>query len=110
MGSISPESTMLQIFDHIAANDPQRLYFIQPVSSDISEGWEDILFPDLVGAINRMALWIQENVTTSSQGETLAYVATNDIRYVAFIFACMRLRHTVSMRLSPKKVITLNKF
>lgn len=97
MGLFEVERTPLRIVDSVAATDPGTLYCIQPVSSDISEGWVNIDFEKLVNAINRTALWIQETVTSSTEPETIAYVGANDIRYTAFIFACMRLRHTVRM-------------
>ncbi|KAJ5527212.1 Male sterility NAD-binding [Penicillium frequentans] len=95
MGSITPvQRTLLRITDDIAFSDPDRLYCVQTISPDVSQGWKDINFSGLVAAANRMALWIEENVAPSSKPETLAYVATNDVRYVAFVIACMRLRHT----------------
>ncbi|KAJ5222267.1 uncharacterized protein N7469_008507 [Penicillium citrinum] len=94
MGLTEIERTPLRIIDSIAANNPDTLYCIHPVSNDISEGWVNVNFKALVNAINRTAVWIQENVTSSTEPETIAYVGANDIRYVAFIFACMRLRHT----------------
>lgn len=105
MGLFEVERTPLRIVDSIAATQPETLYSIQPVSSDVTEGWVNVNFKTLVNAINRTALWIQENVTSSNEPETLAYVGANDIRYTAFIFACMRLRHTVG-----SKTETLCKF
>ena len=52
-------------------------------------------FADLEAPINHMVVWIQANVSESTEPETLAYMGANDIRYAAFVFACMRLRHTV---------------
>ncbi|KAJ5261433.1 hypothetical protein N7478_012028 [Penicillium angulare] len=101
MGQFKIDRTPLRILDSIAANNPDALYCIQPVSSDISEGWVRVNFKALVNAINRTAIWIQENVTSSDEPETIAYVGANDIRYIAFIFACMRLRH-VALLLSTR--------
>ena len=95
MGSVTPPQTPLRILDTTAEKHPDQLYCIHPVSSDISQGWKHITFADLASAINRMALWIQENVAASGAPQTLAYMGANDIRYCAFIFACMRLKHTV---------------
>lgn len=95
MGLREINRTPLRIVDSIAANNPDALYCIQPVTSDISQGWVRVNFKALVNAINRTAIWIQENVTPSEEPVTIAYVGANDIRYTAFIFACMRLRHTV---------------
>lgn len=95
MGSAAPQRTVLRILDDITAKDPSQLYCIHPVSSDVSQGWRNITFADLSSAINRMALWIKEHVASSDEPETLAYMGANDIRYIAFVFACMRLRHKV---------------
>jgi acyl-CoA synthetase (AMP-forming)/AMP-acid ligase II len=102
MGIFEVERTPLRIVDSVAVNDPGTLYCIHPVSSDISEGWVNVDFEKLVDAINRTALWIQENVASSTEPETIAYVGANDIRYTAFIFACMRLRHTVRNETYPR--------
>lgn len=99
---IEVERTPLRVIDSIAANNPTELYCIHPVSSDISEGWVNINYTTLINAINRTASWIQENVAASNEPETIAYVGANDIRYSAFIFACMRLRHTVRAQGSPR--------
>lgn len=104
MGSVTPQRSPLQIFDTTAQKKPDQLYCVHPVSSDIFQGWRTITFADLGSAINRMALWIQENVASSDAPQTLAYMGANDVRYCAFMFACMRLRHTV--RNSNLQVIT----
>lgn len=99
MGSLGPEKrTLLQAMDALTAQDPARLYCIQPKSSDISQGWKNISFADMQGAVNHTVSWIQENCTasTGNQPQVLAYMGANDVRYLAFTFACMRLRHTVS--------------
>lgn len=95
MGSYDSHSTLLTILDQIARKEPDRLYCIHPKSSDISQGWKEISFGDVLNASNRMAHWIQENVGSSDHPEVLAYSAANDIRYVAFVLACMRLGHIV---------------
>ncbi|CAI7655071.1 unnamed protein product [Penicillium glandicola] len=101
MGSVAPQRTALRILDAIAEKQPDQLYCVHPISSDISQGWKNITFADLASAINRMALWIHENIASSDVPQTLAYMGANDIRYCAFMFACMRLRHT-ALLLSPR--------
>lgn len=95
MGSIEPNPTALRALDSLAANEPEGLYCVHPVSSDLSQGWKNITYADIAKGANRLTLWIKENVASSSGPETLAYIGANDIRYVAFSFACMRLRHSV---------------
>jgi acyl-CoA synthetase (AMP-forming)/AMP-acid ligase II len=98
MGSIDvAQRTVLQSLDKIVAEQPDSLYCIQPFSSDLSDGWKDITFKELANAIQNMALWIQNKVPSSNEPLTLAYLGYNDIRYAAFVFACMKLQHTVSL-------------
>lgn len=89
--------TLLQTLDSVSAHDPDRLYGIQPVSSDLLQGWRNISYADLQGAVNHMVGWIQERVAGN---QVLAYVGANDVCYAAFIFACMRLRHIVRQSLN----------
>jgi hypothetical protein len=98
MGSIElVQRTVLSHLDTIIADEPERLYCVHPLSSNISDGWRDIKFIDLGDAIQQMVLWIENNVVSSNEPSTLAYIGANDIRYAALVFACMRLRHTVGL-------------
>jgi acyl-CoA synthetase (AMP-forming)/AMP-acid ligase II len=88
-------STVLRLLDSIHAQDPETLYCLHPVSSEVYDGWVNISIADLAAAIKRLALWIHENVASADEPQPLAYMGVNDIRYCAFVFACMRLRHIV---------------
>lgn len=95
MGSTSPQRTVLRLLDDIVAKDPDRTYCVHPVSPDLAQGWREVTFAGLHAAINRVALWINDHVGLPTEPQTFAYMGANDIRYIAFVFACMRLRHTV---------------
>ena len=96
MESAQPfELTVLQKLDKLVAEQPDALYFIQPVSTDIADGWKDVSFRDLADAIEYMALWIYNEVPSTDGPSTLAYLGRNDVRYSAFVYACMRHQHTV---------------
>ncbi|CAG7938799.1 unnamed protein product [Penicillium olsonii] len=95
MESAQPfELTVLQKLDKLVAEQPDALYFIQPVSTDIADGWKDVSFRDLADAIEYMALWIYNEVPSTDGPSTLAYLGRNDVRYSAFVYACMRHQHT----------------
>jgi long-subunit acyl-CoA synthetase (AMP-forming) len=97
MGSIDDsQHTVLQSLNKLVTEQPDCLYCIHPITSDISDGWKDVSFKDLANAIQNMALWIQTEVSSSNQPLTIAYIGCNDIRYAAFVFACMQLQHTVN--------------
>lgn len=96
MGTFKPlQLTALQSLDKTVAEEPDALYCVHPVSADIADGWRDVSFSDMAYATENMAFWIQSQVSVHNDPHTLAYIGANDIRYSAFIFACMRLQHTV---------------
>lgn len=98
MGSAKVEiRTLSTEVDHLKESNPNQLFCIHPVSSDISQGWRKVSMKDLSGATDFLAKWIEENVAPSSNHETLAYMGANDIRYAAFILACTKVGHAVSM-------------
>ncbi|GAB1198516.1 hypothetical protein APSETT444_007839 [Aspergillus pseudonomiae] len=45
---------------------------------------------DLAGAVDYTAWWIEMAIGKGFDGEPLAYIGANDIRYVAFYLACMK--------------------
>ncbi|KAJ5151090.1 NRPS-like protein biosynthetic cluster [Penicillium canariense] len=108
MGSISPTVTVLRILDSINAKEPNALYCVHPASSNVSEGWLEISIADVVSATNRLALWLHLNVASADAPQALAYIGANDIRYCAFVFACMRLRHTVLLPISSVPAVFLS--
>ncbi|KKZ67205.1 hypothetical protein EMCG_07103 [[Emmonsia] crescens] len=102
MGSAKVEiRTLSTEVDHLKENNPNQLFCIHPVSSDIFQGWRKVSMKDLSGATDCLAKWIEENVAPSSNLETLAYMGANDIRYAAFILACTKVGHA-PLLLSPR--------
>ncbi|PGH06213.1 hypothetical protein AJ79_06601 [Helicocarpus griseus UAMH5409] len=94
-------STLAAEVDRIKETNPAQLFCIHPVSSDISQGWRKITMKQLSCAMDYLATWIDKNVAPGSKNETLAYMGANDIRYAAFILACMKAGH-VPLLLSPR--------
>ncbi|ODH53244.1 hypothetical protein GX48_00440 [Paracoccidioides brasiliensis] len=102
MGSMKFGSgTLAAEVDYLKENNPNQLFCIHSISSDISQGWRKVTMKDLSGAVDYLAKWIEENVSPGSNQETLAYLGSNDIRYIAFILACMKIGH-IPLLLSPR--------
>ncbi|OAX81574.1 hypothetical protein ACJ72_04086 [Emergomyces africanus] len=87
--------------DHLKEHNPDQLFCIHPVSSDVSQGWREVTMKDLSGATDYLSRWIEAHVAPSSKCETLAYMGANDIRYAAFILACTKVGH-IPLLLSPR--------
>ncbi|PYH41592.1 NRPS-like enzyme [Aspergillus saccharolyticus JOP 1030-1] len=97
MGSeASPGRLLHQVLDEIAEKEPDQLYCIHPVSMNLDDGWREISYRDLAHAVNRVAFWIDEQLGDSAKKKrhVLAYIGTNDLRYAAFVLACMKTGNT----------------
>jgi acyl-coenzyme A synthetase/AMP-(fatty) acid ligase len=94
-----PSQLLPQLVDEISEQEPDRLFCIHPVFQDSIDTWRHITFKDLSNAINRVAWWIDSKLSGNDKEEqqVLAYIGTNDIRYCAFVLACMKIGHVVSL-------------
>ncbi|QKX61516.1 uncharacterized protein TRUGW13939_08668 [Talaromyces rugulosus] len=102
MGSSTLRKKILcHVVDEIAYRDPEKLFCIHPISSDITQGWRRVTLANLADAVNYTAQWIVRTVGPASEDEHLAYMGANDIRYAAFTLACMKTGHSVLL-LSPR--------
>ncbi|KAE8423840.1 hypothetical protein BDV36DRAFT_303219 [Aspergillus pseudocaelatus] len=91
MGSTNFDQRLMCCFvDELAESRPGQLFCIQPISSDLSQGWRNVSMRDLAGAVDSTARWIDMAMGKGSDFEPLAYIGANDMRYVAFYLACMK--------------------
>lgn len=57
------------VLDETAANEPTRIFVSVPKSSDISEGYIDIDYEKFAKAVDKLALWLREQVGTGVGAE-----------------------------------------
>ncbi|KAE8153644.1 hypothetical protein BDV25DRAFT_168634 [Aspergillus avenaceus] len=84
-----------ELIDQLAKRQPETLYCVHPISQDKDEGWRRITLEQLAHTINRLAWWINSKLPRGPGGgqRIIAYIGTNDLRYMAFIVACMKVGH-----------------
>ncbi|PLB54101.1 acetyl-CoA synthetase-like protein [Aspergillus steynii IBT 23096] len=83
-----------QVVDELAVSDPEFVYCIHPVSSlTVNDGWRKITFKDLATAVDRVAWWLDRQLGSKGGQQVLAYIGSNDLRYAAFVLACMKHGH-----------------
>ena len=87
-----------QLIDEGAKNSPDVSFWSIPRSSNLADGFRDINYAQVAGAINRVAWWINENVGKSTNFESLAYMGPPDLRYAILTVAAQKTGHTVSHR------------
>lgn len=96
MGSIVPNGRLLtQVLDDLADRTPYSLYCIHPTTQDGNHDWHNITMQQFARAVDRLAWWIDQKLDGQRGQQVLAYIGTNDLRYGAFILACMKTGHAV---------------
>ncbi|KAJ5660931.1 NRPS-like enzyme [Penicillium longicatenatum] len=94
MGSAGIQGRLLtQILDDLAQKSPSSLYCIHPTSQASDNDWCHISVQQFAQAVDRLAWWIDHKLGGQKEQQVLAYIGTNDLRYGAFILACMKLGH-----------------
>ncbi|KAF3391263.1 Iterative polyketide synthase CazM [Penicillium rolfsii] len=109
MANFRPEEELLpHIVDHYAKFKPDQLYAEYPRSlTSYDEGFRPITYRAFANAINRMAWWL---ITTLGQGngEPLAYIGPNDLRYPALVLGAVKAGYCMFLP-SPRNSITAHK-
>ncbi|KAJ5818350.1 hypothetical protein N7474_003941 [Penicillium riverlandense] len=111
---------LAKVVDDAAASDPDRRFAVIPKGPELSDGLQTITMKQLANATNFCCNWIEKTIGLPAQShETLAYMASNDLRYCFFLLACQKLGYQAffpSMRNSDEahthllKVIGVTKF
>ncbi|KAI1213858.1 acetyl-CoA synthetase-like protein [Annulohypoxylon truncatum] len=93
----------LQIIKERAATEPDREWLSIPRGTNPEDGWEKLTFAQLAKAINRVADGIRAfgGVPEPDTFPTIAYIGTNDSRYVSFTFAALKAGYK-ALFISPR--------
>jgi acyl-CoA synthetase (AMP-forming)/AMP-acid ligase II len=86
---------LLTSVDDAAENEPDRRFAVIPKGLELSDGFMNMSMKELARAVNCMAWWIESVIGEGKPRETLAYMASNDVRYVIFLLACQKTGHQV---------------
>ncbi|KAJ5992188.1 NRPS-like enzyme [Penicillium sp. IBT 35674x] len=91
------------IVDHRARSTPSDLVGLIPKGFDVADGYQELTFDGLARAVDACAHWIEKHVGRAQHPETIAYMGSNDVRYLFLILACHKTGYQpllVSTRLS----------
>ncbi|PYH43451.1 NRPS-like enzyme [Aspergillus saccharolyticus JOP 1030-1] len=75
------------IVDHRARSAPTELVGLIPKGSEVADGYQELTFAALARAVDACARWIEARIGRAKEPETIAYMATNDVRYLVFLLA-----------------------
>ncbi|KAE8346860.1 hypothetical protein BDV24DRAFT_174499 [Aspergillus arachidicola] len=89
--AFNPRTQLLpHIVDHYAKVKPEAIYAEYPVSlMTYEDGYRPITFRLFANAINGIAWWLTEKLGPGN-GEILAYVGPNDLRYPALVLGAVK--------------------
>ena len=86
------------VIDARAERNHERPFALITVSSNIEDGFRPVSYRMFANAINRCAMWIEENVGTTTTFDVIAYTGTNDLRYHIVAVAAAKTGHVVGRK------------
>jgi hypothetical protein len=89
------ERLLPQVVEAIAETDPSRVWASIPISLDVTDGFRDITFKEMLHAIDFICWWIEYQIGSSRDFETVAYLGPSDMRYSVMLVATMKCRYQV---------------
>ncbi|KAI0842989.1 acetyl-CoA synthetase-like protein [Hypoxylon sp. FL0890] len=95
----------LQVIKERAANEPDVEWVSIPRGSEPKDGWEKITYAQFAKAINRIAneILALAGVPPPDKFPTIAYIGTNDSRYLPFTFGAIKAGYK-ALFISPRNV------
>ncbi|KAI2996525.1 hypothetical protein CBS147346_9312 [Aspergillus niger] len=105
VSQFDPRTQLLpHIVDHYAKVKPEAIYAEYPVSlMSYDDGYRPITFKAFANAINGIAWWLTEKLGPGD-GETLAYVGPNDLRYPALVLGAVKAGYRMFLT-SPRNSV-----
>ncbi|KAL9598405.1 MAG: hypothetical protein Q9219_004495 [cf. Caloplaca sp. 3 TL-2023] len=89
---IHGQRLIASIIDNLAENEPDRTWATIPRSKNLTEGFVDITYRQFGNAINRAAIWLEEQLGVSNGNfETFAYAGEKDLRYPIIAVAAVKI-------------------
>jgi hypothetical protein len=89
------------IVDKLASEEPSSTWLHIPIGSDLRQGWRSLTYGDLHAMVSGAMRWAQERAGYR-EGDVVAYIGLNDIRYAVFVVALMKL----GLKVRQNKVAT----
>ncbi|PYH42518.1 putative NRPS-like enzyme [Aspergillus saccharolyticus JOP 1030-1] len=91
--------------DKVAEEAPTSRFGLIPNGIEVEEGFREITFQDLSRAVDALSWWIKDTLGEPEEGQRIAYLGNNDIRYIIVMLACHKTGYTIflpSTRLSDE--------
>ena len=94
--TMTPGQRLLPVVvDQLAHSNPTQRVGLIPKGADVSDGYEAITVQRLARAVDAFAAWIEAQVGRAKEPQTIAYMASNDVRYLIFLLAAHKTGYKV---------------
>lgn len=95
-GDVDPRTQLLpNLVDHYVKTKPDAIYAEYPVNpTSYDQGYRKITYKALGNAINGLAQFLVESLGPGN-GEVLAYVGPNDLRYPGLVLGALKAGYCV---------------
>lgn len=84
------ERLLPSVVDECAIRDPNRIYGSYATSNNVADGFRNVSMAQLARGVNHAAWWIKDQIGTSRNFDTIAYMGTSDFRYPIFVLAAIK--------------------
>jgi acyl-CoA synthetase (AMP-forming)/AMP-acid ligase II len=82
------------VVDEKARKHPRQKFCILPNGESPGEGFHDVCFKDIARVVDQMSWWIAGTLGFGDD-QTVAYLGTNDIRYLIVFLSCNKTGYRV---------------
>ena len=83
------------VVDHLAQANPAQRIGLIPTGADVSDGYDTVTVQRLARAVDAFAWWIEKQIGRAQEPKTIAYMASNDVRYLIFLLAAQKTGYKV---------------
>lgn len=87
--------SLTTLVHQLATDKPQGLWVKIPASPDGEADWRNVTWSQFSQAVDAMAHWMKSNLGPGMEGETVAYIGINDIRYPIVMLAAVEAGYKV---------------
>lgn len=92
---VAQKRLLAKVVDQAAEQDPERLFAVIPKGPELNDGVQNLTVKGMAKGVDSLCHWIENIVGQSSPRQVLAYMGSNDVRYIFFLLACQKTGHEV---------------
>lgn len=93
--SAKGKRNLVNILDAWADRRPEKVHLSLLNNSDVQQGFRDITHREVRDAADAFAWWLYDTYGKNNSFETIAYIGTNDVRYLIVFYGAIKAGYKV---------------